>query len=287
MRVHDLVPGPGLDQEPQARRPRHRRQGRQDRRPRHQGPARPQHAWPRGFEGGQMPLKQRVPEAEGLQQPVPRRVRGGQPRHARASSATLDSVDPEVLVAARRRAQRAPSSRCSPAARSPEARRPRPRRVEGRRGGDHRRRRYGDAVPLPFKGEGKAGRPAARATSSPTADRLAGRSGACRPPARPTSSKDVAARALQPEEHLQGPGPAEQDPVHVHDRRALPPRRSRSGFPASTTLAVDQLEEAAKTAARSASSTCSPAGRSRASRSSPSASCRTSRRASSCRCSGS
>ena len=36
----------------------------------------------RGFEGGQMPLHRRVPEAR-VPQPVPRRVRGRQPRHAR------------------------------------------------------------------------------------------------------------------------------------------------------------------------------------------------------------
>ena len=47
MHVHDLSPAPGSTKNAQARRPRHRRQGRQDRRPRHQGPARPQHGRPR------------------------------------------------------------------------------------------------------------------------------------------------------------------------------------------------------------------------------------------------
>ena len=70
---------PGLAPARQAGRPRHRRQGRQDRRPRHQGPEGPRHR-PRGFEGGQMPLTAGA-QAEGLQQPVPRRVPGHQPRH--------------------------------------------------------------------------------------------------------------------------------------------------------------------------------------------------------------
>ena len=79
MQVHDLAPAPGSTR-PSARRPRHRRQGRQDRRPRHQGPAgarntgRPRlRRWPDAAEAARA-------EAEGLQQPVPRRVPGGQPR---------------------------------------------------------------------------------------------------------------------------------------------------------------------------------------------------------------
>ena len=38
---------------------------------------------PVGFEGGQMPLHMRVPKLQGLQQPVPGRVPGHQPRHPR------------------------------------------------------------------------------------------------------------------------------------------------------------------------------------------------------------
>ena len=70
MRVDELAPAPGSTKAKQARRPRHRRQGRQDRRPRHQGPAvagRGKVA--RGFEGGQMPLKQRVPKLKGFNNP--------------------------------------------------------------------------------------------------------------------------------------------------------------------------------------------------------------------------
>ena len=43
MKVHDLQPAAGSNKAPAARRPRHRRQGRQDRRPWHQGPGGPRH----------------------------------------------------------------------------------------------------------------------------------------------------------------------------------------------------------------------------------------------------
>ena len=38
---------------------------------------------PPGFEGGQLPLMQRIPKLQGLHEPVPRRVRPGQPPHPR------------------------------------------------------------------------------------------------------------------------------------------------------------------------------------------------------------
>ena len=76
-RVQDRAP---------ARRPRHRRQGRQDRRPRHQGPGRARQRRRPRFEGGQTPIAPPHPEGQGVQEPVPGRVRGGQPRHARGAS---------------------------------------------------------------------------------------------------------------------------------------------------------------------------------------------------------
>ncbi len=53
----------------------------------------------RGFEGGQMPLHRRVPEAR-VPQSVPRRVRGRQPRHAGRARRKLGAgtvVTPELL----------------------------------------------------------------------------------------------------------------------------------------------------------------------------------------------
>ena len=50
-----------------------------------------------GFEGGQLPLAQRVPEAQGLQEPLPGRVRRRQPRHPRGFEG--DEVTPETLRA--------------------------------------------------------------------------------------------------------------------------------------------------------------------------------------------
>ena len=69
MKLHDLKPTPGSKRPEAARRPRHRRQGRQDRGPRPQGSRRPRHRCPRGFEGGQTPLHRRTPKAKGFNNP--------------------------------------------------------------------------------------------------------------------------------------------------------------------------------------------------------------------------
>ena len=51
---------------------------------------------------------------------------------------------------------------------------------------------------------------------------------------------------VEPEEHLQGPGPSEQDPVHAaHDRR-LPVRRARPGARASTSSASSSCKRQAE-----------------------------------------
>ena len=108
--------GPRARPRAQARRPRYRRQGRQDRRSRHQGPARPQHGPPRLRRWPDATQAAR-PEAEGLQQPVPRRVPavnldtlgelagqiGHDHRPGNRSSTTVSCA-------------RAPTSRCSPEA---------------------------------------------------------------------------------------------------------------------------------------------------------------------------
>ena len=82
MKVHDLKPPPGFASRRAARRPRHRRQGRQDRRPRHQGPgrARQRRARLRGWPDAAAPPHA---EGQGLQEPVPGRVPRREPRHAR------------------------------------------------------------------------------------------------------------------------------------------------------------------------------------------------------------
>jgi large subunit ribosomal protein L15 len=52
---------------------------------------------PARFEGGQMPLHMRTAEAEGLHEPVPRRVPGRQRRHA-CSSAVPDRAAPSTVA---------------------------------------------------------------------------------------------------------------------------------------------------------------------------------------------
>ena len=192
MRVDELKPAPGPTEARQAGRPGHRRPRRQDRRPRHQGPAGPQHRRPR--------LRRRPDadeaagaEAEGLQQPVPHRVPGHQPRRARgaAEQYSVAEITPAALhehglvhkgalvkVLGRGELTRAVrvsahgfskaaeaaitaaggTSRCCPCRSAPAGRRP-------------------------------------RATSSPTADPPT----SARPPAKEPGC------ALEPEERLQGP----------------------------------------------------------------------------------
>ncbi len=82
VKVHDLKPAAGLHPQAQARRSRHRRQGRQDRRPWHQGPRRPRHH-PRRLRGRPAAAAHAGPQAQGLQEPVPGRVPGPEPRCAR------------------------------------------------------------------------------------------------------------------------------------------------------------------------------------------------------------
>ena len=108
---------PGRPRARKRKAPRHRRQGRQDRRPRHQGPAGPQHR-PARLRRRPDAAQAAGAQAEGLQQPVPRRVPGRQPRHARrARRAARRPVDrPAGARRPRRRCARAPSSRSSPAA---------------------------------------------------------------------------------------------------------------------------------------------------------------------------
>ena len=118
MRVDDLAPAPGSTKATQARRPRHRRQGRQDRRPRHQGPAaRGRGKVARGFEGGQMPLKQRVPKLKGFNNPFRVEYTRGQPRPARRARRRRRRDDRPRRARRQRPGAQGRSSRCSPAAR--------------------------------------------------------------------------------------------------------------------------------------------------------------------------
>ena len=113
MKVHELAPAPGSRKARSASAVASAAR-RQDRRPRHQGPA-ARGRCPRGFEGGQMPLKQRVPKLKGFNNPF--RV-----EYAAVNLDTLEELadldgrlDAEALVASGMSA-RAPSSRSSAAA---------------------------------------------------------------------------------------------------------------------------------------------------------------------------
>ena len=117
MKIHDLKPAPGSNRAPQARRPRHRRQGRQDRRPRHQGPEGPRqgpgrlrgrpdaaaHARARSCKGFNNPFRV---EYQGINLDV---IDEHRPRRGHARDAARPAASPT----------RAPWSRCSAGARSP------------------------------------------------------------------------------------------------------------------------------------------------------------------------
>ena len=80
-------------------------------------------------------------------------------------------------------------------------------------------------LPLPVPS-----RPAARRQGQPVHQPLIlpSRSVVPTQPSRPLARSDLP-RALEPEERLQGPRPAEQDPVHARDDRRLPAGRRHPG----------------------------------------------------------
>ena len=167
MRVHDLKPAPGSHR---ARQRVGRGIGGKGGKTAGRGTKgqKARNTVARGFEGGQMPLKQRVPKLQGLQQPVPRRVPGHQPRRPRRAS-SVDEVTPATLHGPRPRPQgragqgarpgRADAARCTVKAHA---------LLEVGRSGHHRRRRYASRS-CPRRSATAARRP--RATSSPTAER--------------------------------------------------------------------------------------------------------------------
>ena len=173
MRVHDLSPAPGATKKPKrvgrgiggkggktAGRGTKGQHARNTVRPRLRG-------WPDAAQAAR-------PEAEGLQQPVPRRVLGRQPatRSATLGESTVDRsrcssqrgvVRKGAFVKILARGEincQASTSTPTPSRRPPRRRSP-PPVVRSR------------SIPLPFK-RGGQGRPAAgaRATSSPTGDAL-------------------------------------------------------------------------------------------------------------------
>ena len=184
MKIHDLKPAAGSDQAPQARRSRHRRQGRQDRRPRHQGPEGPRHR-PRRLRRRPAAAAHAGPEAEGLQQPVPRRVPGASTSTC-SRPAGLDEVDPETLHAHGPHPQGRPGQGARPRRDHPRRARARPTRFSKSAeaaitaaGGT--RRGPAAAVGRPSSaGQGQpAHQPLTVATSDPVADQEP--SGACQP----------------------------------------------------------------------------------------------------------
>ena len=176
MKIHDLKPAAGLEPAPQARRPRHRRQGRQDRRPRHQGPE-ARGTVPAGFEGGQMPLHMRVPKLKGFNNPFRVEYQAHQPRHPRGVAGSTRSR-PSTLHAQGPRPQGRPGQGPRPGRAHPAGHgaRPTPSRSRPRQPSPR------PAVRLrSCRCRGATGVRRPRATSSPTADR---------PPAAPAAAAD-------------------------------------------------------------------------------------------------
>ena len=252
MKLHDLKPAPGSKRAQAPRRARHRRQGRQDRRPWQQGPGRPQHRVAPASRVARRRSHRRTPKAKGFKNPF--RV-----EYHVVNLDTLEAfdagaeVDPDTLRAqglvAKRglvkvlgRGELTKSLTVRAHAFSEAARR-----------GDRGRGRPRRGAPGPL------GRPAARrpeGTPSPTG-RLhspSASSGGRHPPM---------SRALAPAEHVPGPRPPEQDPLHDLHHLRLPGRRRTSRSRTSTSSAIKQLQNQTEaTAAWSASSTCSRAARS-------------------------
>ena len=128
-----------------------------------------------------MPLKRRVPEAQGVHRPVPSRVSGDQPRHARE---LVDRLGGTVHLGApgRRSPAGRTSSRSSAVASSRSASTSTPTPSEGRRGRDGGGGRYGDARrPYRSTARTRPDGPPSPATGSPPADRRLPRSSSTHP----------------------------------------------------------------------------------------------------------
>ena len=169
MRVDELAPAPGSTQGQEARRSWHRRQGRQDRRRGTKGQyARDTVA--RGFEGGQTPLKQRVPKLKGFNNPF--RVEytpvnldqlealGARRRSTPTSLVASGLVRKGTFVKVLARGEMTTAVRCPAHAVSKAA-----ESAITAAGGSV------TLLPLPFKAEGAPVARRSRATSSPTAER--------------------------------------------------------------------------------------------------------------------
>ena len=204
MKIHDLKPRRRLEPRRHARRPRHGGKGGK--------------TAGRGTKGqrarGTIPIELRGrpdaaaharAEAEGLQEPVPGRVPGHQPRRASRRPASTRSPRADlhakglahkgalVKVLGRGELTRTVTVRAHAFSKPAEG-------AITAAGGTLKscRCRWATAVRRP------------RATPSPTAKRPA--ESRRPPPHRPQRS---IRRAFEPEEHVQGPGPPEQDPVHA------------------------------------------------------------------------
>ena len=163
MRVHDLSPAPGSTK---SRKRVGRGIGGKGGKTAGRG-TKGQHARntvPRGFEGGQMPLKQRVPKLKGFNNPFRVEYRADQPRHdqraRRQSSAPRSTSTPLVAhglarktdyikVLARGEITTKVDVHAHAVSKAAEA-------AITAAGGTV------TLVPLPFKAEGKAGRPAVK-----------------------------------------------------------------------------------------------------------------------------
>jgi large subunit ribosomal protein L15 len=161
MKVHELAPSPGANKGPKRRARgiagkggKTAGRGTKGQRSRGRGKV------PRGFEGGQMPLKQRVPKLKGFNNPF--RVEYAAVNLDTISELGESKVDPEVLVAhglvrngafvkvlARGEIDVKVDVHAHAVSKAAEA------AITGAGGSV-------TSIPLPFKAEGKAGRPAAK-----------------------------------------------------------------------------------------------------------------------------
>ena len=220
---------------------RHRRQGRQDRRPWHQGPGRPRHH-PHGFEGGQLPLMQRIPKLRGFKNPFRIEYTPGECECARRPRGRLgrpgltggQRAGPQGCTgqdAGRRRADPGPPVEAHAFSKSAES------AITGAGGSI-------TVVPLPFGHTVRR----LRATPSPTGS--IGR----------TVRRRGASMLVQSGQHLPDPRPSQEGHVHADHHRPVPVRGQRSR-PGSTSPRSRSSRRPPSRRACSASSTCSPAGR--------------------------
>ena len=170
---------------------------------------------PAGFEGGQLPLHMRIPKLKGFKNPFRVEYQGLNLDVLEASG--LDRGHARVPPRARPHPQGRPDQGPGTGRGHPGHPGPGPRVLQVGRGGHRRRGGYG------YRSPAAVGRSSSSGQGQPPHQPLVPQA-----PFRPVAVRSHSG-AFEPAQHLQGPRPAQQGPVHAADPGAVPLRRLHPG----------------------------------------------------------